>query len=178
MRNLETQVGQLAKQMVDQQGGQLLANTQTHPKEQCKTITIRCGKQVGSNVTVEAADNQRKTFEVENVMEASEDRSEERVESETVAVEESVDAESMKANEKSVDGSGKKQDEKGQNWRKIEEGIPLKHVPYPHTPSRREVERQFIRFTEILKNLQINIPFTEAMQQMPTYARFREGTSH
>ena len=48
----------------------------------------------------------------------------------------------------------------------------MKHVPYPHAPSRREVERQFIRFTEILKNLQINIPFTEAMQQMPTYARF------
>jgi len=27
MRNLETQVGQLAKQMADQQGGQFLANT-------------------------------------------------------------------------------------------------------------------------------------------------------
>jgi len=45
-------------------------------------------------------------------------------------------------------------------------------VPYPHAPSKREAERQFIRFTEILKNLQINIPFTEALQQMPTYARF------
>jgi len=33
MRNLETQVGQLAKQMADQQGGQFLANTQTNPKE-------------------------------------------------------------------------------------------------------------------------------------------------
>ena len=31
---------------------------------------------------------------------------------------------------------------------------------------------KFIRFTEILKNLQINIPFTEALQQMPIYARF------
>ena len=108
MRNLETQVGQLAKQMADQQGRQFLANTQTNPKEQCKAITIRCGKQVSSDVTAIAADNQRKTVEVENVVEAREDRSKERVESETVAVEEFVDVESMKANEKLVDGSGKK----------------------------------------------------------------------
>jgi len=45
-------------------------------------------------------------------------------------------------------------------------------VPYPHAPSRKEVERQFIRFTKILKNLQINIPFIGALQQIPTYARF------
>ena len=45
-------------------------------------------------------------------------------------------------------------------------------MPYPHVPSKREAERQFIRFTEILKNLHINIPFTEALQDMPIYARF------
>jgi len=45
-------------------------------------------------------------------------------------------------------------------------------VSYPHAPSKREAERQFIRFTEIMKNLQINIPFTEALQQMSIYARF------
>jgi len=33
MRNLETEVGQLAKQMAEQQGGQFLANTQTNSKE-------------------------------------------------------------------------------------------------------------------------------------------------
>ena len=65
-----------------------------------------------------------------------------------------------------------KKSDKNQNWRKIQEGVPLKHVSYPYAPSRRESERQFIKFTEILKNLQINIPFTEALQQMPIYARF------
>jgi len=65
-----------------------------------------------------------------------------------------------------------KKSDKSQDWRKVQEGVPLKHVSYPHAPSRREVERQFIRFTKILKNLQINIPLTEAMQQMPTYACF------
>jgi len=82
--------------MAEQQGGQFLANTQTNPKEQCKAITIRCGKQVGSDVTTKAADKQRETVEVENEVEASEDRLEERVESEPVVVEESVDIESGK----------------------------------------------------------------------------------
>ncbi|XP_020215415.1 uncharacterized protein LOC109799279 [Cajanus cajan] len=36
----------------------------------------------------------------------------------------------------------------------------------------KEKERQFLRFLDIIKKLQINIPFTEAMEQMPTYARF------
>jgi len=68
--------------MAEEQGGQFLANTQTNPKEQCKAITTQCGKQVGSDVTTEAADNQRKTVEVENVVETGEDGLKDRVESE------------------------------------------------------------------------------------------------
>jgi len=30
---------------------------------------------------------------------------------------------------------------------------PLKDIPYPHAPSRKSKERQFIRFMDILKNL-------------------------
>jgi len=60
MRNLETQVGQLAKQMADQQRGQFSANTQTNPKEQCKAITIQCGKKDGSDVNEEADENRAK----------------------------------------------------------------------------------------------------------------------
>jgi len=44
IRNLETQVGQLAKQLADNQGSQFSANTQTNPKEHCKNITTRMGK--------------------------------------------------------------------------------------------------------------------------------------
>jgi len=46
-----------------------------------------------------------------------------------------------------VKADGKKNSDEGQNWRKVKEGVPIKHVPYPHAPSRREVECQFIRFT-------------------------------
>jgi len=43
IRNLETQVGKLAKQLLNPQKGQFLANTQTNPKEQCKLVTTRSG---------------------------------------------------------------------------------------------------------------------------------------
>ena len=144
MRNLETQVGQLAKQMAEQQGGQFLANTQTNPKEQCKAITIRCGKQVGSNLGTEVADDKKKPVNRELEAQSSKNRLNERVEPEAVITEENRDSELIKAKEGSIEDSVQKQVEKGQYWRKIEEGIPLKHVPYPHALSRREAERQFI----------------------------------
>ncbi|XP_020218756.1 uncharacterized protein LOC109801988 [Cajanus cajan] len=49
---------------------------------------------------------------------------------------------------------------------------PTKNLPYPHASIRRDKERQYARFLEIFKTLQINIPFLEALEQMPTYAKF------
>jgi hypothetical protein len=46
------------------------------------------------------------------------------------------------------------------------------HLPYPHAQSKKDKERQYARFLNIFKRLQINIPFSEAFEQMPTYAKF------
>ena len=48
----------------------------------------------------------------------------------------------------------------------------IKHLPYPHAPSKKDKERQYKRFIDIFKRLQINIPFSKALEQMPTYAKF------
>jgi len=153
LRNLKTKVGKLAKQLADQQDGQFSANTQTNPKEQYKAITIRSEKQVGFDVNKEVVEVNQKVGEDKLVKETQ---------PEVITVDNCTEAKA----------EGKENSDAGQNWRKIKEGVPIKHVPYPHTPSRRDVDRQFIKFTEILKNLQINIPFTEALQEMSTYARF------
>jgi len=60
IRNLETQVRQIAKQLADRQSGQFSANTQTNPKEYCNLITTRSGIVVG-----EGAEGERK-YENEN----------------------------------------------------------------------------------------------------------------
>lgn len=44
IKNLETQVRQIAKQLTEQQGGTFTATTQPNPKELCKIITTRIGK--------------------------------------------------------------------------------------------------------------------------------------
>ncbi|XP_052734138.1 uncharacterized protein LOC128196675 [Vigna angularis] len=78
IRNLETQVGQLAKQLSDQQAGHFSANTQTNPKEHCKSITTRNGKIVGRGIgenlvveeeVLEKKENEKEKNECEGVEE-------------------------------------------------------------------------------------------------------------
>src|SRR5664279_1505777 len=45
-------------------------------------------------------------------------------------------------------------------------------VPFPRRLAETKLNAQFAKFTEVLKGLQITIPFTEALTQMPTYAMF------
>ncbi|KAL4315439.1 hypothetical protein AHAS_Ahas15G0185200 [Arachis hypogaea] len=45
-------------------------------------------------------------------------------------------------------------------------------VPYPQQLKKKGDDIQFSRFLEIFKKLQINIPFAEAIEQMPLYAMF------
>ena len=47
-----------------------------------------------------------------------------------------------------------------------------KEVPYPLEPSRKDKERHLARFLDIFKKLEITLPFGEALQQMPLYAKF------
>ncbi|WVZ12841.1 hypothetical protein V8G54_017371 [Vigna mungo] len=47
-----------------------------------------------------------------------------------------------------------------------------KPLPYPKAYSRKEREKQFERFMELFKKLEITIPFFEALQQIPSYAKF------
>ena len=47
-----------------------------------------------------------------------------------------------------------------------------KPLPYPKIYSRKEREKQFERFMELFKKLEITIPFSEVLQQIPSYAKF------
>ncbi|XP_020207892.1 uncharacterized protein LOC109792853 [Cajanus cajan] len=113
IRNLEVQIGQLAKQLAEQQSNNFSAKTQVNPKEYCQSITTRRGIVIGKGI----GDNLK-----ENKDEVDEEKSEVELKSE----------------------------------REVE----------------KDKERQFARFLDIIKRLQINIPFAEALEQMPSYARF------
>ncbi|MCH83535.1 hypothetical protein A2U01_0004360, partial [Trifolium medium] len=178
LRNLETQIGQIARQVANNnnQGGSFAANTEPNPKEQCKSITTRSGKEIGKGigdnlrteeVVVEAREKQREEVE------GSEDEAEEKnnegdlVENENEKNEKNNEKEEL---EGEVSSERKTKNQKAKDEKNIQKSPPVQHLPYPHVPSKKDKERQYVRFLDIFKRLQINIPFSEALEQMPTYA--------
>ena len=49
MKNLETQLGQLASELKNQQKGKFSSDTEQNPRDHCKAITLRSGKEVESS---------------------------------------------------------------------------------------------------------------------------------
>ncbi|XP_061359172.1 uncharacterized protein LOC133303300 [Gastrolobium bilobum] len=49
---------------------------------------------------------------------------------------------------------------------------PYVKAPYPQRLQQSEQKKNFSKFLEIFKKLHINIPFAEALEQMPSYAKF------
>ncbi|XP_074271148.1 uncharacterized protein LOC141595074 [Silene latifolia] len=45
-------------------------------------------------------------------------------------------------------------------------------VPFPGRLKNTKVEQQFGKFLEVVKNLQVTVPFTELITQIPPYAKF------
>nr|GEU42972.1 hypothetical protein [Tanacetum cinerariifolium] len=53
--------------------------------------------------------------------------------------------------------------------------LPTPSIPFPHMLKIEKEEAQQRRFLENLKQLHINIPFIEALTQMPKYTKFLKG---
>ncbi|XP_057250654.1 uncharacterized protein LOC130591374 [Beta vulgaris subsp. vulgaris] len=45
-------------------------------------------------------------------------------------------------------------------------------VPFPQRLANKQLNDKFMKFLEVMKGLQVHIPFLQAMSQMPTYAKF------
>ena len=45
-------------------------------------------------------------------------------------------------------------------------------MPFPQRLHKARIEERFSKFLDIFKKIEINIPFVEAINQMPNYAKF------
>ena len=45
------------------------------------------------------------------------------------------------------------------------------HVPFPQRLQKAKLEEKLSRFLDMFKKIEINIPFSEALTQMPLYAK-------
>ncbi|XP_073030715.1 uncharacterized protein [Primulina eburnea] len=129
MKSLETQIGQLANALKDQNKGQFPSNTEVNPKEQCKAVTLRSGKDLEVQSPKERVDSEKTVEESE-------------VEGSTAEI-------------------------------KVEPPPVYKPtLPYPQRFKKKNLDDQFAKFLEIFKKIHINIPFADALEQMPNYAKF------
>ena len=45
-------------------------------------------------------------------------------------------------------------------------------LPFPHKFRKTKLDTQFAKFLNMFKKLEINIPFADALAQMPNYVKF------
>ncbi|XP_061374281.1 uncharacterized protein LOC133316540 [Gastrolobium bilobum] len=155
IKNLEIHIGQLAKQMAERPPGTFPSNTIINPKEQCNAIITM--KSVEKPI---AAPSSEKDAEKENPAEEKAD--------------DPVDRDVSIFGGPLNDTPHKKVIKK----LSLEERMkavgdnPYVKAPYPQRLQHNEQKKNFSKFLEIFKKLHINIPFAEALEQMPSYAKF------
>ena len=74
--------------------------------------------------------------------------------------------------EKKVDREKRKAETSQPSKVAIDEKMYKTRVPFPSRLKQQQLDKQFAKFLEVFKSLHINIPFVDALAQMPTYAKF------
>ena len=130
LKNLETQVGQLALTLQSQKKDAFPSDTKKNPKD-CMAMQLRSGKEL-----------EKKTEKNDNSIDKESPEKEEELERKKERV----------------------------DWKDIHNSGPA--VPFPQRLQKSKIEEQFARFLKTFQKLEISMPFTEVVTQMPLYTKF------
>ena len=146
-------MGQMASLLTERQQGSLPSNSEVNPrgegKEYCKAITLRSGREL------ENSEPQLAVRELEIK------------EQDQIIPKDQMQDEQPRAMRAINDNKVKKETEK--QTRTNEPAIP---ISYPQRLKKSKLEKQFAKFLDIFKKLHINIPFLEALENIPSYVKF------
>ncbi|XP_062107371.1 uncharacterized protein LOC133818486 [Humulus lupulus] len=151
LRNLETQLGQLANELRNRPQGTLPSDTENprkDGKEHCKAVTLRSGKNVELT-----EDNCTRNNEPTSIQ-SSGDKGDKAVKSKNL----NADPEAIAAAIHPQNATG--------------EPTSKPPPPFPQRFQRQQQDSQFRRFLDVLKQLHINIPLVEALEKIPNYVKF------
>ena len=137
LKNLETQIGQLALTLQNQIKDAFLSDTKKNPKD-CMAVQLRSGKELEKEKSKKDESNKG-----EGILENAESPEKERK---------------------------KEQQQEERNKKKAQNSMPS--VPFPHRLQKSRIEEQFAKFLKTFQKLEISMPFTEVVTQMPLYAKF------
>ncbi|XP_050254823.1 uncharacterized protein LOC126700654 [Quercus robur] len=146
MKNLEVQIGQLATTINAQQRGTFPSNTEVNPKEQCKAITLRSGREIERTPSKET----ESTPTTPNNGQSKNKVEEKEIVDDTLRETDMPPSISFPDNPPIL-------------------STPL---PYPQRFQKQKLDKQFSKFLDIFKKIHINIPFADALEQMTNYAKF------
>ncbi|XP_061365836.1 uncharacterized protein LOC133309112 [Gastrolobium bilobum] len=154
--NLETQIGQLSRQFIERTQGTFPSKTDTNPKAQCNSIVTRSG------IVIQPVEKppveKKKEVEPEAKTEVEKEKEEDAVEVEKSSPEKKLFKWEKK---KPLDRQPK-----------AANPSPYAKLPYPQRLKQEVQKQQYTKFLDIFKNLQVNIPFAEALESMSNYAKF------
>ncbi|XP_063942853.1 uncharacterized protein LOC135150473 [Daucus carota subsp. sativus] len=163
IKTLENQIRQIANALINRPQGTLPSDTEANPgkKEQVQAVNLR---------------SRKVTKEKESATQRNKEESDQQVETPVLSSKSDtgktvVDADKKEINEEASKESAEKSGPKAD--------IGVKQVypppPFPKRLQKHKLDKQFAEFLEVFKKLQINIPFAEALEQMPSYAKFMKG---
>ncbi|XP_030923206.1 uncharacterized protein LOC115950098 [Quercus lobata] len=155
IHNLEVQIDQLSSMLTERTAGTLPSNTVTNPKEHAKAISLRSGRTYEEPKVTNAKQDEAVDNEESKMKEA---------ESEMKEVEQ---VEKTKENEK----ASKSKRSREVTFETYSPSIYDPPIPFPQRLRKNNMDDQFSKFLSIFKQLHINIPVTEALEQMPKYAK-------
>ncbi|XP_057985368.1 uncharacterized protein LOC131170331 [Hevea brasiliensis] len=144
-RMLENQIAQQVSSSSKVHGK--LPSQLENPREHCKEAILRSGKIVGDEKKDEVEEEKKKEDEDKN---------------ESISNHDEVNEEANK----------KKEVEKEEEEKYVFPPPYKPPLPYPQRFQKAKLDKQFGKFLKVLKKLYINIPFTDAISQMPSYAKF------
>nr|XP_017245793.1 PREDICTED: uncharacterized protein LOC108217475 [Daucus carota subsp. sativus] len=144
---METQIAQLASSSTTRQPGSLPSQP-THSKENISAIALRSG------LTYDGP-----PMPVDDVIDEKEKES-----SNDDKVNEAVDL----TNKGGTEGS------KNDDTEKTVNAPPpfVPNLPFPSRMNKTKVDQQFGKFMKLVKNLEVTVPFTDLISQVPSYAKF------
>ena len=145
LKNLEIQIGKLAQVVQKEPKDSFPSDTRENPKD-CMAVILRSDRELDERRVEKRDTEEEKQAEIGEELKHHS--------SETI--------EKEKTEEMQLKQHGMKEEIKAYN----------PPVPFPQRLQKAKLEEQFSIFLNMFKNIKINIPFLEALTQMPQYEKF------
>ena len=144
----------MANLLKERQRGALPSNSEVNPRregnEHVKAVTLRSGKELA----VLEQPPMIREVETEEVIQP--------IQNDKVAGEQ--------PHQKKLDESTHEEEIEAKDQPHMTE--PTIPILYPQRLKKSKLDKQFTKFLEVFKKLHINIPFADALEQMPSYVKF------